>query len=66
LQKVIKEEDEMETGKIDTSTATSPSVDRQANIVADLMKEGAYDIAKSFIDFIKQKKTQDEPSEEED
>ncbi len=60
-----KEEEEMETGKIDTSTATSLSVDRQANIVADLMKEGAYDIAKNFIDFIKQKKTQDEPSEEE-
>jgi len=32
------------------------SVDRQANIVADLMKEGAYDIAKNFIDFIKSKK----------
>jgi len=51
-----KEDDKMETGKIDISKANSPTVDRQANIVADLMKEGAYDIAKNFIDFIKSKK----------
>jgi len=60
-----KGETGMESRNIDTSKATSPSIDRQANIVADLMKEGAYDIAKTFIDFIKQKKKQDEPSEEE-
>jgi len=51
-----KEDDKMETGKIDSSKANSPTLDRQANIVADLMKEGAYDIAKNFIDFIKSKK----------
>jgi len=45
-----------EEGRISTSTATSTSADRQANIVANLMKEEAYDIAKNFIDFIKQKK----------
>lgn len=50
-------------GRIDTSTAISTSADRQASIVANLMKEGAYDIAKNFIDFIKQKK--EETSEKE-
>lgn len=58
-----KEDDEMETGKIDTSVATTPSIDRQANILADLIKEGAYDIAKNFIDFIKSKKK--EPADKE-
>lgn len=60
-----KEEDELETGKVDTSTAISKSDDRQANIVANLMKEGAYDIAKNFIDFIKQKKEKEETPIEE-
>jgi len=54
-----------EEGEFDTSTAISTSPDRQANIVANLMKEGAYDIAKNFIDFIKTKKEGKEPSEEE-
>jgi hypothetical protein len=40
---------------INKSTATS-SMDRQANIVQNLIKEGAFDIAKDFIDFIKAKK----------
>ena len=51
-----EEDDELKAGKIDTSTAISTSVERQANIVQNLMKEGAYDIAKNFIDFVKQKK----------
>ena len=42
--------------KGDTSTAISSSVERQASIVQNLIKEGAYDIAKNFIDFIKAKK----------
>jgi hypothetical protein len=42
--------------KVDTSTAISSSVERQASIVQNLIKEGAYDIAKNFIDFIKAKK----------
>lgn len=49
--------------QIDKSMATSPSVDRQANIVQNLIKEGAYDIAKQFIDFIKARK--EEKSKEE-
>jgi hypothetical protein len=44
--------------KFDTSKAT-PSVERQANIVQNLIKEGAYDIAKEFIDFIKKKEGND-------
>lgn len=59
-----KGEDEMQTGKIDTSTAISASADRRAGIVANLMKEGAYDIAKDFIDFIKEKGEKEEPKEE--
>jgi hypothetical protein len=55
-----KEEKNLEgqksTGKIDTSTAISTSEERQAGIVEGLMKEGAYDIAKQFIDFVKAKK----------
>ena len=47
--------------KFDKDTATSSS-DRQAYIVQNLIKEGAYDIAKEFIDFIKSKK--DEKAEE--
>lgn len=54
-----KEDDKMQTGKIDTSTAISASSDRRADIVSNLMKEGAYDIAKDFIDFIKQKKEEE-------
>jgi hypothetical protein len=41
--------------KFDTDKATL-SVERQANIVQNLIKEGAFDIAKEFIDFIKTKK----------
>ena len=59
------EEDKLESGKIDTSTAISSSIDRQSSIVSNLMKEGAYDIAKNFIDFIKQKKEKEETPEEE-
>lgn len=47
----------MGTGsEIDTSGAISTSAERQASIVQNLMKEGAYDIAKQFIDFVKSKK----------
>ena len=60
-----KEGGELGTGKTDTSTAISTSADRQANIVANLMKEGAFDIAKNFIDFIKQKKEKEEAPKEE-
>ena len=60
-----EEETEMESRKIDKSTAISTPVDRQANIVANLMKEGAFDIAKNFIDFVKQKKEKEETPEEE-
>jgi len=52
-------------GKVDTSKAISTSVERQANIVQNLIKEGAYDIAKNFIDFIKSKKEEKETTEEE-
>ena len=51
-------------GEFDKSTAISPSVERQASIVQNLLKEGAYDIAKNFIDYVKQKKEK-ETSEEE-
>ncbi len=64
--KAEKEEKDM-TGqegadKIDKFTSIS---DRQANIVAGLMREGAYDIAKSFIDFVKQKIGKEETTQEE-
>ncbi|MDH5482630.1 MAG: hypothetical protein OEY22_07120 [Candidatus Bathyarchaeota archaeon] len=44
-----------EDSKVDTSAAISTSLERQASIVQNLIKEGAYDIAKQFIDFIKAK-----------
>ncbi len=50
-------------GEVDKSAAISTSVERQANIVQNLIKEGAYDIAKDFIDFIKAKK-EEKPEEE--
>ena len=66
----VQEEKKPKTGdkgmegqdKIDKDAATSDSVERQAYIVQNLIKEGAYDIAKEFIDFIKTKK--EEKSEE--
>lgn len=66
--KAKKEDEKMsdrETGgKIDTTTAITTSVERQANIVQNLIKEGAYDIAKNFIDFIKKKGETEVPKEE--
>jgi len=59
-----KGETGMESGKIDTSKASSLAVDRQANIVADLMNKGAFDIAKNFIDFIKSKKKESPEKED--
>jgi transcription initiation factor TFIIIB Brf1 subunit/transcription initiation factor TFIIB len=38
------------------NTTEMTGVERQAGIVQNLIKEGAYDIAKEFIDFIKTKK----------
>ncbi|MDH5732791.1 MAG: hypothetical protein OEY88_03260 [Candidatus Bathyarchaeota archaeon] len=69
--KYLKEEKEPEKrvsdmeveDKVDTPAAISTSVERQANIVQNLIKEGAYDIAKNFIDFIKEKK-EETPEEE--
>jgi len=66
----VKDEKKLEEGgsrmgeedKFDKSKAT-PSLERQASIVQMMIKEGAYDIAKEFIDFIKAKKEQ-KPEEE--
>lgn len=49
--------------RIEKTTPTLISVDRQANIVQNLIKEGAYDIAKNFIDFIKEKNKKEEDFE---
>jgi len=48
-------------GKIDTNEATTHPLEEQADLVSGLIKHGAYDIAKQFIDFIKAK----EPKKEE-
>jgi hypothetical protein len=71
--KYIKPETEVEkmterkTGdKIDASKATSVvSLEEQADLVSGLIKFGAYDIAKQFIDFIKAKDSKkEEPKKE--
>ena len=66
-KKPEKEEIEVTAeSKIDTSKAISREaapIEEQADIVKGLIKQGAYDIAKNFIDFIKTKK--EEKSEEE-
>jgi len=52
-------------GKFDTSTATS--IDAQADIVRGLILQGAYRIAKDFIDFIESKaKPEKEATSEEE
>ena len=56
---------ERTASSIDTSMTTSTSVEEQANIVKGLIKQGAYDIAKNFIDFIKTKKEEETTPEEE-
>jgi len=43
------------TEKIDISTAIPPSIVAQADIVRGLIIQGAYKIAKDFIDFIEAK-----------
>lgn len=51
--------------KVDTSMATSASIEAQANIVRGLILQGAFEIAKNFIDFIAEKvKTEKEEPEE--
>lgn len=69
--KYVKDEKEDKTGRldmrpsdqVDTSTAIS-TVEEQANIVKGLIKHGAFDIAKNFIDFIKTKQKKEETKEE--
>jgi len=52
-------------GKIDTSKAISTNLEEQADLVSGLIKSGAYDIAKQFIDFIKAKESKkEEPKKE--
>jgi len=55
-------ETRIDASKAITREATTP-VEEQADIVKGLIKQGAYDIAKQFIDFLKAKK--EEKSEEE-
>lgn len=70
--KYIKPEKEAEKmsgketgGKIDTSKAISTNLEEQADLVSGLIKSGAYDIAKQFIDFIKAKESKkEEPKKE--
>lgn len=53
------------THKIDTSKATSGPLEEQAYLVSGLIRFGAYDIAKQFIDFIKAKESRkEEPKKE--
>ena len=54
-------------GKIDTSKAISTGpLEEQAVLVSGLIKFGAYDIAKQFIDFIKAKESErEEPKKKE-
>lgn len=64
---VVEKMTERKTGdKIDASKATSVvSLEEQADLVSGLIKFGAYDIAKQFIDFIKAKDSKkEEPKKE--
>jgi len=60
-----KEEVKLERKKVDISEAISLSpLDEQAKLVGGLIKFGAYDIAKQFIDFIKEKESKKEEPKE--
>ena len=67
LEKEGKKVSEIEGGgKIDKSISISPLINARADIVKGLIMQGAYDIAKQFIDFIETKvKTEKIPKEEE-